>query len=53
MTLAGNHLHNHQQTFGLQELQSPEYLVAPFMVFAIAASAGDLEAAVASSELLQ
>jgi len=53
MTLTGNQLLNHKQTFGLQQLQSAEDLLTPLFVLSVVASAGHLEARVAASELSQ
>jgi len=53
MAPAGNHLLNHQQASGLQQLQSTEYIVAPPFVMSIAASTRGLKAAGATSELSQ
>ena len=46
VTLTGNHLEHDQQTLGLHQLQSAQYIVAPLLVPPIAALAGHLEAAV-------
>ena len=53
MTLTGNQLKNHQQTFCLEQLEAKIYIVTPLLVLTIAALAGHLEATAGPSELFE
>jgi hypothetical protein len=53
MAMAGNQLPHHEETLGLQELQTPEYIVAPLFVRSIAGLTGGLKATIPSPELAQ